>query len=195
MKRLPGTGEGVIYENAEKFKIDKNRIALGGDSAGGALATAVAQMARDRKGPEVIFQMLIYPVTDSRQKTESIKKFVDTPLLNSKVNKGMWKLYLKDSVKGNKAYAAPNEAEGFSDLPSAYIEVAEFDCLRDEGLEYAKSLEEAGVEVKVREVKGAIHDFEIAKNSDYIKEVIKSRGETLKEAFERQRAYRLDIKI
>jgi acetyl esterase len=112
-----------VCKNAEALGIDKNRIAIGGDSAGGALAAAVCLMARDRKAPRFCFQMLIYPVTDARQTTESIKKYVDTPMWNSKNNKKMWKLYLKDGVHCNREYASPMEAASLENLPDSYVEV------------------------------------------------------------------------
>lgn len=69
------------FENAEGLNIDKTKIAVGGDSAGGALAAAVCQMAKDRGTDKPLFQFLVYPVTDSRMKTESCKKYTDTPII------------------------------------------------------------------------------------------------------------------
>lgn len=130
-----------VYQKAEEIGIDPDKIAMGGDSAGGALAAAVCLMARDRKASKICFQMLIYPVTDARQVTESVKEFIDTPLWNGKQNQKMWKLYLGQGVHPNKAYASPMEAASFNNLPDAYIEVAEFDCLRDEGIHICASSE------------------------------------------------------
>ncbi len=85
-----------VYANANNLRIDTNRIAVVGDSAGGALSAAVTQMARDRKEIPVCFQMLCYPVTDSRQITKSVEMFIDTPIWNSPRNTMMWDVYLRN---------------------------------------------------------------------------------------------------
>lgn len=173
-----------VCQNAEVLNIDKNRIAIGGDSAGGALATAVCLMARDRKSPvRICFQMLIYPVTDARQNTDSIKKYIDTPLWNSNLNEKMWKLYLKEGIHNHREYASPIEAASFENMPHAYIEVSEFDCLRDEGINYAKALQKDGIPVELHKTEGTIHGFEIAEKSEIVQESINRRIETLKKAF------------
>jgi len=172
-----------VCKNADILGIDKNRIAVGGDSAGGALAAAVSIMARDRKAPRICFQMLIYPVTDARQITGSIKKYIDTPMWNSKLNKKMWELYLRKGVRSKKEYASPMEAVSLEDLPDAYIEVAEFDCLRDEGINFAKALQNNGIHVELYKTIGTIHGFEIAENSEIVNQSIAKRIEALKAAF------------
>jgi acetyl esterase/lipase len=172
-----------VYENAKSLDIDKNKIAIGGDSAGGALASGVSLMARDRKVHNICFQMLIYPVTDARQITASIKNYVDTPIWNSKLNEKMWKLYLKDGVKDKIEYASPIEATSFKNLPNAYIEVAEFDCLRDEGINYAKALQENGIEVDLYKTIGTVHGFDIAEKSEIVYECVSRRINALKKGF------------
>ena len=148
-----------VYQHADKLEIDKNLIAIGGDSAGGALCAAVTQMARDYKAPKICFQMLVYPVTDARQITETIKKYVDTPLWDSIENNKMWKMYLKDGDFNLRAYASPMEATSFMDLPDAYVEVSEFDCLRDEGILYAEALEKSGCRVKLNKTVGTYYTW------------------------------------
>ncbi len=172
-----------VCRHAEALNIDKNKIAIGGDSAGGTLAAAVSLMARDRKAPRICFQMLIYPVTDARQITESIKNYTDTPLWNSRLTKKMWKLYLKDGVPDNREYASPMEAMSFENLPDAYVEVSEFDCLRDEGIAYAEALQKSGVNVELNKTIGTIHGFEIAEKSEIVRESVARRIEALKKAF------------
>jgi len=140
-------------------------------------------MARDRKAPRICFQMLIYPVTDARQITESIKNYTDTPLWNSRLTKKMWKLYLKDGVPDNREYASPMEAMSFENLPDAYVEVSEFDCLRDEGIAYAEALQKSGVNVELNKTIGTIHGFEIAEKSEIVRESVARRIEALKKAF------------
>jgi Esterase/lipase len=169
--------------HAEESGIDKSRIALGGDSAGGALAAAVTHMARDRKMCKLCFQMLIYPVTDARQNTESIRKYTDTPLWNAKANEIMWKSYLRDGDYHLRAYASLMEAVSFEKLPGAYIEVSEFDCLRDEGIQYAEALRHGGCHVELNETVGTIHGFELAEKSEITSICVSRRVEALRKAF------------
>lgn len=172
-----------VCRHVDDLGIDKNKIAIGGDSAGGALAAAVSLMARDRKSPRICFQMLIYPVTDARQSTDSIKKYTDTPMWNSRLTKKMWKLYFKDGVQDNREYASPMEAASFENLPDAYVEVSEFDCLRDEGIAYAEALQKSGVNVELNKTIGTVHGFEIAEKSEIVHQSVARRIEALKKAF------------
>jgi acetyl esterase/lipase len=172
-----------VYQNGGELGINKNKVAVGGDSAGGALAAGVCLMARDRKGPKISFQMLIYPVTDARLITDSMKEFVDTPLWNARQNKKMWQLYLGNQNNSDQAYASPLQAKSFKDLPPAYLEVAEFDCLRDEGLLFAQALRNAGISVQLVQTKGTIHGFEIADESAIVRESIDRRVTALQAVF------------
>jgi len=172
-----------VCKNAEELGIDKRRIAIAGDSAGGALAAAVSMMARDRKAPAICFQMLIYPVTDARQNTKSIHDYMDTPLWNSRLNEKMWRLYLKDGAQINKEYASPMEAASLENLPESYVEVAEFDCLRDEGINFADALQASGIPVELHKIAGAIHGFDIAEKSEFVQQITDGRIQALKRAF------------
>lgn len=171
------------FENSERLKIDKNRIAVGGDSAGGALAAAVCQMARDRKTDIPLFQLLIYPVTDRRMDYDSCRNYTDTPMWNSKLSVKMWQGYVQDKKSSDIAYASPMEAESFEGLPNAYVETAEFDCLHDEGVAYANALKKAGVSVILNETAGTIHGFDIAKKAPTTKLAVRARIEFIKENF------------
>ncbi len=172
-----------VWRNSENFRIDKNKIALGGDSAGGALTGSCALWCRDETNIRICFQMLIYPVTDLRMETETAKKYVDSPLWNSSLSKKMWRIYLRNGINDKKEYASPVLAENFSDLPPAYIEVSEFDSLRDEGIEYATALEKAGVNVQYDEIKGACHGFDVFLNTELTKKAIQKRSKILINAF------------
>lgn len=172
-----------VCNNADVLGIDKNRIAIGGDSAGGALTAAVNLMAQDRKAPSICFQMLIYPVTDARQITESIKNYIDTPMWNSKLNEKMWKLYLKDGVHSKREYASPLEATSLENLPDSYVEVSEFDCLRDEGINFAEALIKSGINVELYKTTGTVHGFDIAEKSEIVHQSIARRIDALKKAF------------
>ncbi len=176
------------FENAEELGIDRTKIGVGGDSAGGALAAAVCQMARDRNTDLPCLQMLIYPVTDRRMQTESNRKYTDTPMWNSKLSVKMWKGYTPNADVPDIAYASPMQAIRFDGLPQAYVEVAEFDCLRDEGIAYAEALRAAGAKVELNELKGTMHGFDIAEKAEISKRAVQVRVERLKSAF-------YDIKI
>lgn len=172
------------HENAQRLGVDKNRIAIGGDSAGGCLAAAVCQMARDRNAPVPRFQLLVYPVTDRRMNTESHRRFTDTPMWNSRLSVKMWDGYLPDKNIADIACASPMDAVCFADLPKAYVETAEFDCLHDEALAYAEALEQAGVSVETFETKGTMHGFDIVQKAPCVQEAIARRIQFMKTAFE-----------
>lgn len=171
------------FENAERLKVSKNKIAVAGDSAGGALAAAVCQMARDRKTKMPLFQLLIYPVTDRRMITDSCKKYTNTPMWNSKLSKKMWQGYVQDENATNIAFASPMDADSFDKLPPAYLETAEFDCLHDEGIAYGKALENSGVKVYINETKGTMHGFDIVKKAPTTVSAVEKRIEFMKNAF------------
>lgn len=152
-------------ENALRLGISEEKIAVGGDSAGAALAAAAAQMARDRMGFKPRFQLLVYPVTDRRMQSESMRRYSDTPVWNSTLNRAMWSAYLPNPRVGSIAYASPAEAADLTNLPPAYVETAEFDCLRDEGIAYARALHAAGVPVALCNTKGTVHGFDLAQES------------------------------
>ena len=171
-----------VYNNAETLGIIKEKIAVGGDSAGGALAAAVCQMARDRGTDLPLMQMLIYPVTDRRMTTESQRRYTDTPMWDSGLSKMMWRAYLGDGDVRDIQYASPMEARDFTGLPQAYVETAEFDCLRDEGLTYAEALKAAGVSVRINETLGTIHGFDIARRAKVTEDALRKRIEALRSA-------------
>ncbi len=151
------------YDNADVLGIDTNRIGIGGDSAGSALAVGVCLMARERKHPvKFRFQMLPYPFLDARNESESSKRFTDTPMWNSSLSDRIAPMTKVDKTHPNYVWYSPVEAESFEDLPPAYIEMAEFDCLHDDGILYARLLEDADVAVTVNETMGTMHGFDIA---------------------------------
>lgn len=113
--------------------------------------------------------MLIYPVTDRRMKTESMKRYTDTPIWNTKLSKMMWKAYLNGGSVVDVKCASPIEAERLSFFPRTYMEVAEFDCLHDEGVEFVNRLQQEGVVVELYEEKGTCHGFETALKSSILK--------------------------
>lgn len=172
-----------IREHAESLGIDKSRIAVGGDSAGGALAAGVCLLARDRKIPMPCFQMLIYPVADERQTSGSMKEFIDTPLWNSKLNAKMWRMYLKNSLPEKREYASPAEAASLEGMPPSYVEVAEYDCLRDEGIAFAEALKKSGIVTELYKTQSTVHGFEIAEDNEIARKSVTVRVKKLQAAF------------
>ncbi len=148
-----------VASNAASIGGDPARIAVGGDSAGGNLSAVVAQMARDRGGPALAYQLLIYPVTDYRLDTESYRANAEGYLLTKAGMEWFWNLYLGEPGNGAKPYASPLRAANFENLPPALVITAEYDPLHDEGAAYASKLKEAGVKVKHSDYKGTIHGF------------------------------------
>jgi len=169
-----------VWEHSDELGINRERIAVGGDSAGGALAAACALRARNEGKMRVCFQLLVYPVTDSRMETDSMKKFTDSPMWNAYLNHRMWELYLRDGDHGMPQYAAPMLASSFVGLPPAYVEVAEFDCLHDEGIAYAQALSAEGVPVQLEDMKGTFHGFDSFWKADISRTAVKKRIEALR---------------
>ena len=136
-----------------------DRIAVAGDSAGGNLAAVVSQMARDRGGPRIDSQILIYPVTDFNFETESYKQNgVDFGLSEAGM-RWFWDLYLNDDSEGAQPYASPMQAADLSNLPRSLTITAEYDPLRDEGEAYAAALSAAGNQSACTRYDGVIHGF------------------------------------
>ena len=171
--------------HADALGIDPTRIAVGGDSAGGDLAAVMTLMARDRKAVQPMFQLLIYPVTDRRMQTPSAMRYRDTPVWNAALSEKMWAYYLPTLPTEHIEYASPMEAPSFAGLPEAYVEVAEFDSLRDEGLAYADALEAAGVTVTRHETRGTPHGFEFISGAPLTQDTVHYRAEILRAAFEK----------
>ncbi len=172
-----------LVENSERLGIDKSKIAVAGDSAGGNLAASVAIAARDRGLVKLCGQMLVYPVIDRRMKSDSMKKYTDTPIWNGRLSEKMWRIYLPNSDGANIGYASPIEAADLSCLPNTYIEIAEFDSLHDEGVEYARALEKAGNRVFLNETKGTVHGYDMAAKSKTVIESVDKRIKFLQNIF------------
>lgn len=171
--------------NAAAFGGDPTRIAVGGDSAGGNLAAAVAQMAADRGGaPGLVHQLLIYPVTNYAFDTPSYRENGEGYLLTQELMQWFWKQYLSSDEDGKNAYASPIQARELRRVAPAFVITAEFDPLRDEGEAYAARLKEAGVPVEAKRYDGAIHGFfNLGHIIDQGKQVMNDAAARLKAAF------------
>ncbi len=157
-----------------------DKIAIGGDSAGAALSLGVTRYAVEHNLPIPCYQMLVYPVADSRMITESMKKYTDTPLWNSTLNPKAWELatYEKDR---HSPYVSALESDSFKGSPKTYIETAEFDCLHDDGTRLYDRLLADGCEAILFETKGTIHGYDIEESSLYVQECVLKRIQYLYE--------------
>jgi acetyl esterase len=139
---------------------DPARLAVGGESAGGGLSAALALLARDRGGPALCFQYLAIPGVDDRLETPSMRAYVDTPLWNRQAAEFSWDSYLGAGARGTaevSPYAAPARAPDLSGLPPAFVATCQFDPLRDEGIDYAQRLAQAGVPTELVLYPGTFH--------------------------------------
>ena len=134
-------------------------IILLGDSAGGNLATVVAYLATERGGPEVLMQVLAYPVTDAGLDTPSYETFKDGPLLTRDLMAWFWAHYIPAPDDRGHPYASPLRSRALAGGPPAFILTAENDPLRDEGEAYAAALQAAGVPTRLKRYDGQIHAF------------------------------------
>ena len=173
-----------MYNNAQTLGIDNTRIGIGGDSAGSALAAGVCMMARDRNHPvKFVFQMLPYPFLDGRNNSDSCRKYTDTPMWNSVLSDKIASMTKADSSRADYVYYSPVEAESFAQLPPAYIETAEFDCLHDDGILYAQKLCGAGISAEVNHTKGTMHGFDIVQKAPTTQKALEARVEFMKKWF------------
>lgn len=148
-----------VHENASSFGGLPERIAVAGDSAGGNLAAVVPLMARDRGGPPIALQVLIYPITDYDFNTPSYNDCATGYFLTRDSMIWFWEQYLAQEADGINPYVSPLRAENLQGLPPALVITAGYDPLRDEGEAYAQRLQEAGVETKLSRYDGMIHGF------------------------------------
>ena len=147
-----------VARHGDFLDADAERIVVVGDSAGGCLAAGLAIQARDRCGPQLRLQALLYPGLDPIKNYPSSTRNLD-PMLTSQMMDYFWDAYLPGNRNTSDPIAAPIRAHRLSDLPPAYIAVGEFDPLLDESKEYAERLENAGVPTEFRIVEKSIHGF------------------------------------
>lgn len=151
-----------LAEHAPELGVDVTRLAVVGDSAGGGLAAGVSLLARDRGGPDLALQLLIYPMLDDRTQTpdpELSGKYLTWTYADNVTG---WEALLGPSTGGSDVspYAAPARAADLSGLPPTYLDVGELDIFRDENIEYAQRLSAAGVPTELHVYPGCPHAFE-----------------------------------
>ena len=148
-----------VAEHAAELGLDPDRLAVGGASAGGNLAAAVALLARERGGPKLALQLLVYPPLDHRADTPSMQEELDPLLFGARDVAWCWSHYLAEPADGDNPLASPLRAADLRGLPPALVITAELDPLRDEGELYAARLDDAGVPTELVRFDGAVHGF------------------------------------
>jgi acetyl esterase len=150
-----------VAEHGDDLGFDSARLAVAGDSVGGNMTAVVAQLAKERKGPTIRYQVLFYPVTDASMSQVSYKEFANGPWLTTAAMKWFWDAYAPNKADRKKPTASPLVAtiEQLKGLPPALVIVDENDILRDEGEEFARKLIQAGVQTTAVRVLATTHDF------------------------------------
>lgn len=154
-----------LSKYADDIEGNKNKILIGGSSAGGTIAASVTHLARDKKEIEIRHQFLLYPPMSHLLQTSSINELANAPMQTKNVAEWMWKHYLQHNMTKPPKYAVPLLEENFNDLPDTTIIVCELDPLKDEGKLYAQKLKDAGSVVNLMEIKGAVHAFDFFPSS------------------------------
>lgn len=150
-----------VAEHGDEIGVDGSNLAVAGNSVGGNMTAAIALMAKEKKGPAIKLQVLLWPVTDANFETGSYIDFAEERFLTKNMMRWFWDNYLPDTNARKNIYASPLQATAaqLQGLPPALIQTAENDVLRDEGEAYARKLNEAGVEVTLTRHAGLIHDY------------------------------------
>jgi acetyl esterase/lipase len=159
-----------VYDHADELGIDRSRIGIGGISAGGGLAAALALLARDRGEVPLAFQLLDCPMLDDRQQTPS-SRLDGLAVWSRESNSFGWRCYLGDLYGADDIpyTAAPARCRDLSGLPPAYVSVGTVDGFRDEDIDYAVRLNQAGVPCELHVYPGACHGYQIAADSDVVR--------------------------
>lgn len=173
-----------VVSHASDLEIDPARIAVGGDSAGGNLATAVALRARQSNSLNLIYQMLVYPVTNYQFDTESYQKYGINYFLTKRAMEWFWEQYLPHESAGLEVYASPLRCKDLSGLPDAIVITAGYDPLYSEAVQYVELMRQSGITVEHINYEDMIHGF--FRRSDLYDrafEAVQLAGQHLREAF------------
>ena len=159
-----------VSENGDEIGVDGKNMAAAGNSVGGNMTAVLCLMAKDKGGPKIKFQLLLWPVTDADFTRESWQKYAEGRFLTANLMKWMWDNYTTDLEQRKEYYATPFSAsiDKLKGLPPALVQLAESDILFDEGLAYARKLDEAGVPTTIQTFNGFIHDYGLLNPLDHI---------------------------
>lgn len=174
-----------MHENARELGADAETLALYGGSAGGGLACGTSLLARDRGGPRIAFQMLLYPMLDDRSGTRARQEVFELGIWDPEANAEAWRYLLGDAVGTDEIspYAAPSRAADLSELPPTYIDIGSLDLFFAETFELAQRLRNSGVTVELHLYPGAYHGFDqVAYNACLTKAAQENRIDALKRA-------------
>jgi acetyl esterase len=147
-----------VVDRSGDLAVEPRRLAVGGDSAGGNLAAAVCLTARELGGPDIRFQLLVYPAVDARMSYPSFRENAEGYFLTASTMEWFWRNYV-GSADPEEPMLSPLYAKELAGLPPALVITAEFDPLRDEGEAYAERLRQAGVLAHASQYDGMIHGF------------------------------------
>jgi acetyl esterase len=150
-----------VAENGSEINVNGQKLAVAGNSVGGNMAAVVALMAKEKKGPEIQLQVLLWPVTDANFDTDSYWQYANQRFLTRNMMLWFWDHYTTDPTHRQDIFASPLRAtlDQLKGLPPALVQTAENDVLRDEGEAYARKMNEAGVPVTLVRVQGMVHDY------------------------------------
>lgn len=177
-----------LYDKAEELGIDRQRIAIMGESAGGGLAAALAQVARDRGKVPLVLQVLVYPMLDDRTLASPIDPHSGEKVWNAAFNRFGWTSYLghEPGTQETAPYAAPGRTEDLAGLPPAYLVVGQLDLFLQEDVDYARRLMAAGVPTELHVYPGAFHGFDNWPDAWSAKATMASLTDALARAFSRR---------
>ena len=150
-----------VYQNSSEINVDRNRLAIVGNSVGGNMSAVTALRAKNDADLDIKAQILLWPVTDATFSQESYKSYAKDRFLTTNIMKWMWDQYITVANERASIYASPLQAsiDDLKGVAPAVIVVAENDILRDEAEAYGRKLDQAGVEVSTVRFNGTIHDF------------------------------------
>lgn len=178
-----------VAEHGDELDLDTSRIAVAGDSVGGNMATAVTLLAKERGGPEIVYQALLYPVTDASFDDESYASFAEGPWLTKPAMQWFWDAYAPNPTDRREITASPLRAtpDQLRGLPATLLITDENDVLRDEGEAYARKLIRAGIDVTAERLLATCHDFAMLNplaDTPATQAAIRMTSEKLSEALE-----------
>lgn len=171
-----------LFAHAKELSIDSNHIGLGGDSAGGNIAMGLALYNRDYLHHPIQSVMLVYPGLAKGISNESRRNYVDTPMFNASMFPLIEKVVYHQGMSGLDYYAFPLEHPNLSSLGKIYVETAEYDCLRDDGLEVYKRLKEINASVTLNETLGTVHGYDVVNKSPITKSSLQKRCDFISES-------------